>query len=125
MGLRVDSSTPSIYGRGAQADQSTDLVQPGETRLSDVAERLGIDVNSLLQANPQIKDPNSLTPGQEVHLPPPPPPVPLRDPDQSSQPTMNKVAGPKAPVGDPVAASAMKAVLRGIAENLSQKALSS
>jgi murein DD-endopeptidase MepM/ murein hydrolase activator NlpD len=45
------------------------IVQSGETSFSEIAKRLGIDKDSLRQANPQISDPTGLKVGQQVFLP--------------------------------------------------------
>jgi hypothetical protein len=44
-------------------------VQLGETDLRQVARRLNVDPDELLLANPQIKDPFALSPGQAIYLP--------------------------------------------------------
>ena len=54
---------------GQFAEKLPETVQSGETTLAAVAKRLGQDVEALLQANPQIRDPNSLKAGQDIHLP--------------------------------------------------------
>ena len=55
-------------------------VQPGDT-LFFIAQRFGVTLQALIQANPQIPDPNVLVPGQLICVPtiptaPPPPPPP-------------------------------------------------
>jgi len=71
MGPRIDASgSTSTYDPGVDSGATPlDIVRLGETTLSQVAARLGVDPNSLLQANPQISDPAKLTVGQEVRLP--------------------------------------------------------
>ncbi len=60
----------STFDLGPLSDSSpVATVRLGESSLSDVAHRLGIDKNSLQQANPQISDPASLKVGQQVFLP--------------------------------------------------------
>jgi LysM repeat protein len=44
--------------------------QSGEARLADIAERLGVPLPDLLQANPQLANPNALSAGQQIQLPP-------------------------------------------------------
>lgn len=67
------------------------IVQPGET-LNGIALRFNIPVGALLQANPQITDPNLIFPGQIIAIPlpygavvpttAPMPPFPPLDPYQ-------------------------------------------
>ena len=57
------------YG-GVPENDAVATVRVGENSVSDVAGRLGLDVNTVLQANPQIKDANQkLNAGQEIRLP--------------------------------------------------------
>src|SRR5215467_6304486 len=70
------SSIPGIGGVGGTApttatetDPSAVTVRLGETKLSEVAERVGVSTQDLLDANPQIQDPNHLSAGQELHFP--------------------------------------------------------
>jgi len=44
------------------------VVQPGDT-LSGIAVRCGVDLQDILEANPQIEDPTSIFPGQEIRIP--------------------------------------------------------
>ena len=54
-----DGTTPSVA-----------TVQVGDVTISDVANRLKVDTDALLQANPQIKDVHQrLSAGQELSLP--------------------------------------------------------
>jgi LysM repeat protein len=46
----------------------TYVVQPGDT-LSGIAERFRVTLAALEAANPQIKDPNRIFPGQVIHVP--------------------------------------------------------
>ena len=58
------------YGGSSPENEAVATVRVGENTVSDVAGRLKLDVNTLLQANPQIKDPNQkLNAGQELNLP--------------------------------------------------------
>lgn len=92
-------------------DPTTDFVQPGESTMSNVAERLRVDLNSLLKANPQIADPNQLTPGQEIQLPQPQAPGPLLDNSPvATQPSTPNL--PPRPIGASDEAYAMKAMLQ-------------
>jgi hypothetical protein len=50
-------------------DAPTTKVQPGESSLQQVAERLGFDVLELARANPLIEDPAALSMGQSIRLP--------------------------------------------------------
>lgn len=44
------------------------VVQPGDT-LAAIAQRLGVDLTTLLHANPQIADPDVIFPGQVLFVP--------------------------------------------------------
>jgi hypothetical protein len=110
MGVLKVGSVSNSQSYNAPSD-STDVVQLGESRMSDVADRLHLDLNSLIKANPQIQDPNSLTPGQEINLPKSTPPIPLRDPAMTADSAKPTTGLPPAPMGDPIAASAFKANL--------------
>lgn len=58
------------YGGSSPENEAVATVRVGENTVSDVAGRLGLEVNTLLQANPQIKDPNQkLNAGQDIRLP--------------------------------------------------------
>jgi hypothetical protein len=50
-------------------DAPTTKVQPGESSLEQVAERVGLDPEELVRANPRIKDPALLSAGQSIRLP--------------------------------------------------------
>jgi LysM repeat protein len=52
----------------AQPAQQTYTVQPGDT-LGAIASKNGTTVDAIMQANPQISDPNSIDVGQKVKLP--------------------------------------------------------
>ena len=87
-------------------------VQLGETTLQQVARRLNVDPNELLAANPQIKDPSRLSPGQTIYQPLPKPAAPSKpDANASANSTPNTPNSCPAPKGDPLAASVMKANL--------------
>ena len=48
-------------------------VQQGDTLFS-IAGKFGIELDALIEANPQIEDPDEIFPGQEICVPFPPPP---------------------------------------------------
>jgi LysM repeat protein len=50
-------------------NQSLETVQFGENKLADVAQRLGVDVQSLIQANPHLGEGAALKAGQDIRLP--------------------------------------------------------
>jgi LysM domain len=116
----------SDYAAQNASDPTTDFVQPGESRMSDLAERLGVDLNSLLKANPQIANPDQLTPGQEINLSPAPPPLPLRDAETTgeSQGRRNppNPSLPKQPLGVSAEASAMQAKIGQLFQNVMENA---
>ncbi|HBC93487.1 MAG TPA: peptidoglycan-binding protein [Pelotomaculum sp.] len=60
--LRSTVPVPATSGQG------TYTVQPGDTMYA-IAQKNGIAVNTLVAANPQIKDPNMIFPGQTIHIP--------------------------------------------------------
>lgn len=90
------------------ADNSTATVRLGETTLSDVARRLGVDANCLRQANPLLSATTSLKAGQELCLP---------KFQTGSSADLNNLGTnrnsllPRHPIGDPLAAGVMKAML--------------
>src|SRR5262249_23829978 len=51
------------------SDEQLATVQAGESRLVEVAKRLGQTLKALMQANQHIPDANNLRPGQDVRLP--------------------------------------------------------
>lgn len=64
------TKTGSAPGQPAPTGaQNTATVRKGENSLADVSKRTGVSEESLKQINPQIKDPNKLSAGQEVKLP--------------------------------------------------------
>ncbi|MDA8335822.1 MAG: LysM domain-containing protein [Peptococcaceae bacterium] len=44
------------------------VVQKGDT-MSSIADRYGLSVDALIKANPQIKDPDTIYPGQVIYIP--------------------------------------------------------
>jgi type VI protein secretion system component Hcp len=81
------------------ANSPVATVQLGESQLSQVAQRLGVNTSDLAAANPHIADPAKLTVGQDIHLP-----------QTQSAPVANPPAGqsgvagslPHVPLGDPM-----------------------
>ncbi len=59
-------ATPTPEGRGECGDRY--VVRPGDT-LSSIAARCGVSLQDILQANPEIEDPASIFPGQEIRIP--------------------------------------------------------
>ncbi len=84
-------------------------VQAGETELSQVAQRLGVNTGDLAAANPHISDPAKLTAGQDIVLP-----QNVGTPVASPQSAGNSVTGsnsPQSPLGDPLTKSFIQADL--------------
>ncbi len=95
---------------GAVANDSTAVVQLGENSLSGIANRVGVNLNDLIKANPQISNPDKLTPGQEIRLPSSGSP----GMSQGTEPTAGEIAAsglPPAPLGDPLLKDAVVAKL--------------
>ena len=68
--MRVADAGGLIPGQwGSEGADATTAVQNGESTLTQVASRLGIPLDDLVNANPQIANPNGLTPGMEVRVP--------------------------------------------------------
>ena len=57
----VAAPTPVVY-----------VIKKNDT-LSKVANKFGVELEDLLAANPEIKDPNKISLGQEIVIPTPPP----------------------------------------------------
>jgi LysM domain len=119
MGLQdrtnVSSVKSDLANDEASSATSTATVQVGEQNLGQVADRLGVNKQDLLNANPQIKDPTKLSVGQDIHLP-----EKGRSGKTDSDDgfkggkTTDKGSDSGAKLyGDPLAASAMKAQLDG------------
>jgi len=64
---RVGSSSQSV-APSAGSDAGKVTVKSGDT-LSGIAKQNGVPLDELIKANPQIKNPNLIYPGQEVNLP--------------------------------------------------------
>lgn len=47
---------------------NTYIVQKGDT-LSGIAKRFGVKLSDLIKANPQIKDPDLIHPGEAIKIP--------------------------------------------------------
>jgi LysM repeat protein len=54
----------------------TYFVQPGDT-MARIASRLGVSMEDLLAANPQITNPDQINVGDPINVPPPATPEPL------------------------------------------------
>jgi LysM repeat protein len=59
------------YGGPSDANQHVATVRVGETTLSDVARRVGVDVHSLSAANHNMDPHQKLKVGQDIRLPDP------------------------------------------------------
>lgn len=113
MASSVNRTTGPAYGADFdnQSNKNVATVQLGETDLSQVAERLGVDFNHLLLANPQIQDPSGLMVGQDIHLPQPQVlQMPSRDFGADSVSTAHSGL-PPAPLTDPLNKSALQAII--------------
>jgi len=99
----------------SSGDQHRDWIETakfGEHSLDQVADRLGIQRNHLLSANPQIKDPHNLKVGQEIHLPTHP--NPKSESSVATPPgTVHATNFPEPPLGDPLVANMVKESLLG------------
>jgi spore coat assembly protein SafA len=59
---------PNGSGNGNGAHGGSHTVRSGDT-LSGIAQQHGVSLNALINANPQIRNPDLIYPGQTVHLP--------------------------------------------------------
>lgn len=68
--LIVPGQQLKIPGEGARAVQKSSryTVKPGDT-MSSIAAKNGVSLAALIAANPQIKNPNLIFPGQKIELP--------------------------------------------------------
>ena len=71
MAMRINQSVASQVARqgNEESGRRETVVRLGEQTLADVARRLGVSLEALLQANPQIKDARDLKLGQPVTVP--------------------------------------------------------
>ncbi len=93
-------------------DNPAATVQVGESKLSEVAQRLGVDADSLQNANPQISDPAKLKVGQEIHLPQFQPSQMFKENDQAGLQSPGSPSGlPRAPIGDALTKNVVQARL--------------
>ncbi|MEZ5403567.1 MAG: hypothetical protein R2729_28060 [Bryobacteraceae bacterium] len=68
--MKINQQTPlAIPSRGDGGEMGATLVRVDESTLQQVADRLKLLLELLTAANPQISNPNQLTPGQEVRYP--------------------------------------------------------
>jgi murein DD-endopeptidase MepM/ murein hydrolase activator NlpD len=69
--MRIDgtSALGPMNSWEESGEKSVATVRVGEQSLSDVAQRLGFDRDSLQKANPNLSETSKLTPGQEIRLP--------------------------------------------------------
>lgn len=72
--ILADASTPPKPPKGRFV-----IVKKGDS-LFEIAEREGVTLDALIAANPQIKDPDLIFPGQKVFIPPKPEPHPKPKP---------------------------------------------
>jgi hypothetical protein len=119
---RIDGSAGPIpvSDSSTSIGKSVATVQLGESKLSEVARRLGVDPDSLHKVNPQVADANKLKVGQELNLPELQPPQNLKENDAESslQSQSSQSSLPRPPLGDAIAKNAMQARLS--ASDLSQ-----
>jgi hypothetical protein len=93
-------------------DNQVATVQVGESKLSDVAKRLGMDAQDLQKANPQISGTTSLKTGQDIYLPKnqySEGPQQLKDHVDDHRPHDL----PHAPIGDPMLEGLVRSKLEG------------
>jgi len=82
-------------------------VQLGENQIGQVADRLGMSKESLLQANPQLVDPSNLKVGQEIYVPRHP--IAKSEGSAENLPKAAHTTGlPKPPIGDPLSVGFMR-----------------
>lgn len=66
--IKIDRPSQSDLQQARPADGSTYTVKQGDT-LWDISQRNGVTLKDVVDANPQIKDPDLILPGQEINLP--------------------------------------------------------
>lgn len=75
-GWQTETPLPRDAQRFAQALQGDESAKPASytvragDNLSRIAARHGMSLDALIKANPQIRNPNLIYPGQQLHLPP-------------------------------------------------------
>jgi LysM repeat protein len=67
-GANIDKSGSSVSGQSLQTTPGTYIVKSGDS-LSRIANRMGIRLPDIIKANPQIKNPNLIYPGDQVNIP--------------------------------------------------------
>jgi ankyrin repeat protein len=95
----VTGAGPAGFGGVESTAPQVATVRDGETSLAAIALRLNMDLASLMQANPQIADPNSLKAGQDIRLPQTLRQSPMDDAPEFARSPMR---GPAAPLDDPI-----------------------
>ncbi len=118
---RIDGSAGPIpvSSSSTSSNKCVATVQLGESKLSEVAQRLGVDQDSLHKANPHIADPANLKVGQELNLPQFQAAQTLKLNDERGlQSQSSQSSLPQPPLGDSLEKSAMQARLS--ASDLSQ-----
>lgn len=113
----VEQMKADLANNDASSASSTATVQVGEHDLGQVADRLGVAKQALLQANPQIQDPSNLTAGQDIHLPDKDSSRKANTDDDGSRGGTTKETAKDSGTklyGDPLAATAMKGKLDSI-----------
>ena len=85
------NNNPNNYNYAPTSAYGTYVVQPGDT-FGDIANRYGVSINDLANANPYIGNEDLLYPGQVINIPAPswpaPTPVPPWYPPQPTSPTL-------------------------------------
>ena len=95
----VTGMGPAGFGGVESTAPQVATVRDGETNLAAIAQRLNLDLASLMQANPQIADPHSLKAGQDIRLPQTLRQSPMEDAPEFARSPMR---GPAAPLDDPI-----------------------
>ncbi|HMK22065.1 MAG TPA: LysM peptidoglycan-binding domain-containing protein [Terriglobales bacterium] len=70
--MRIDGTSalgPIGEDWEGSGEKNVTTVRLGESFLSDVAHRVGVESDSLRKANPHLSETAKLTPGQEIRLP--------------------------------------------------------
>jgi hypothetical protein len=105
---RIDTTFSPVSDTWASSTSSpVTTVRLGETKMSQVAKRLNMDLTALLDANPQISDPNNLMFGQDVRLPICQKPATLTEP-AAKDPMADRSSSH---IGDPMAKNVLQAGL--------------